>query len=456
MSEDVVWREGAPITPGEPVLLEASAGTGKTYQIASLFLRLVVEYEVAVDKILTMTFTKAATAELRDRVRRRLEEARALLDGDEPSEVAKKDLVLARLWSDDPTERRRRLTRVEAALGAFDSAAIVTIHGFSQRMLDLFAFESGQESGLELVESSTEPLEEIVDDALVWSHVGLSADEVELLAGLGWKRSALMKVGKAVTAAVEPVVRPEVPAEIREQKDIRGRIAALGAWLEEGLAETRHMAQWWKTEGQVCRDAMLEARKAGRLKGLQDGWLIGNYDKVGSWLSRRPLTAKLDDKEYRWLREEELQAKCGAIDFASEAYHPLLTRLAGFLDFRDKWRQRVRPLAVFADGLRAQLDHELTRRRQLTFDSMLSVLAKAIEREGPDGPLATRIRERFDVALVDEFQDTDAAQWAVLERVFAKSDAKRLVLIGDPKQAIYAFRGADVFVYLTAAEAINH
>lgn len=456
MSEDVVWREGAPITPGEPVLLEASAGTGKTHQIASLFLRLVVEYEVGVDKILTMTFTKAATAELRDRVRRRLEEARALFECEALSESAQRDVALARLWSDDPTERRRRLTWVEAALCAFDSAAIVTIHGFSQRMLDLFAFESGQESGLELVESSTEPLEEIVDDALVWSHVALSEGAVELLAGLGWRRSELMKVGRAVTAAVEPVVRPEVPAGIREQKNIRGRIAALGAWLEEGLAVTRSMVQWWETEGQVCLAAMQEAREAGRLKGMQARMLAGNYAKVGSWLSRRPLTAKLDADDYKWLDETKLQAKCGAIDSASEAYHPLLTHLAEFLEYRDKWRQRVRPLAVFADGLRDQLDHELVRRRKLTFDSMLSVLARAIEREGPDGPLARRIRERFDVALVDEFQDTDAAQWAVLERVFATSEAKRLVLIGDPKQAIYAFRGADVFVYLTAAEAAHH
>ena len=452
MSEAVVWDVRAPIVPGKPVLLEASAGTGKTYQIASLFLRLVVEYEVAVDKILTMTFTKAATAELRDRIRRRLEEARALFERDAPSEDTKKDVALAQLWSESPTERRLRLTRVEAALGAFDSAAIVTIHGFSQRMLDLFAFESGQESGLELVESSAEPLEELVDDALVWSHVGLSEDAVELLTGLGWKRSELLKVGKAVTAAVEPVVRPEVPAALREPEDIRGRIMALGAWLEEGLAATRDMAQWWETEGRVCLDAMLEARKAGRLKGMQDRWLAGTYDKVASWLSRRPLTAKLKEDDYKWLDETKLQAKCGAIDFASEAYHPLLTRLADFLDFRDEWRQRVRPLAVFAEGLREQLDHELTRRRQLTFDSMLSVLAEAIKREGPGGPLATRIRERFDVALVDEFQDTDAAQWAVLEQVFARSEAKRLVLIGDPKQAIYAFRGADVFVYLTAAE----
>lgn len=456
MSGDLVWREGASILPGEPVLLEASAGTGKTYQIASLFLRLVVEYEVAVDKILTMTFTKAATAELRDRVRRRLEEARALFEGDALSEDAKKDVALARLWSDDPTERRLRLTRVEAALGAFDSAAIVTIHGFSQRMLDLFAFESGQESGLELVESSTEPLEEIVDDALVWSHVALSEDAVELLAGLGWKRSELLKVGKAVTAAVEPVVRPEVPAALREHKEIRGRIAALGAWLEEGLAETRRMADWWKNEGKVCLDALLEAREKPPLRSVRADYFTGNYEKIGNWLGRRPLVAQIALKSYHWFTENLIHEKTNGFDLSGTPFYPLFVRLREFLDFRDKWRQRVRPLAVFADGLRDRLDHELVRRRQLTFDSMLSVLARAIEDEGPDGPLARRIRERFDVALVDEFQDTDAAQWAVLERVFAKSEAKRLVLIGDPKQAIYAFRGADVFVYLTAADAAHH
>ena len=90
----------------------------------------------------------------------------------------------------------------------------------------------------------------------------------------------------------------------------------------------------------------------------------------------------------------------------------------------------------------------------LTFDAMLSRLAeKVLADGGAASPGAQRIRDRYDAVLVDEFQDTDASQWTVLEAAFLGH--KRLILIGDPKQAIYAFRGADVFVYLRAAASVE-
>ena len=133
------WTGVEPLPLGETILLEASAGTGKTWQIEGLAVRLVAEYEVPIDRILVITFTNAATAELRDRIRRRLVQARDAMARPERPEI---DTIVAMLWADED-KRARRQGLLAAALSAFDLAPIQTIHGFSQRMLDQLAFESG-------------------------------------------------------------------------------------------------------------------------------------------------------------------------------------------------------------------------------------------------------------------------------------------------------------------------
>ena len=136
-----------------------------------------------------------------------------------------------------------------------------------------------------------------------------------------------------------------------------------------------------------------------------------------------------------------------------QAFWPLIQSLDTFIEQATAFWGGFAPLADFAVTVRPRFEAQIQRRRVLTFDAMLSRLAERVQAEGgAASPVAQRIRERYDAVLVDEFQDTDASQWSVLKAAFLGH--RRLILIGDPKQAIYAFRGADVHVYTAAAKEV--
>ena len=143
MSTLTDWTGIEPLPTGPTTLLEASAGTGKTWQIEGLVVRLVAEEGVPIDRILVITFTNAATAELRDRVRQRLVRARDALSTAAPP---KDDPIIEQVWSDEGAREERR-SRLAAALASFDLAPISTIHGFSQRTLDSSRSSRGRSPG---------------------------------------------------------------------------------------------------------------------------------------------------------------------------------------------------------------------------------------------------------------------------------------------------------------------
>ena len=140
-------------------LLEASAGTGKTYAIAGLFVRLILKESFSVEQILVVTFTEAATAELRQRIRQTIANALKVFSG-EPAT----DEFLQRLLETHTHEKAEVIARLEQALAGFDQAAIYTIHGFCQRTLRDRAFESGALFDVELISEPGEILSEITGD----------------------------------------------------------------------------------------------------------------------------------------------------------------------------------------------------------------------------------------------------------------------------------------------------
>ena len=142
-------------------LIEASAGTGKTYTITSLVLRLLVEGEgLSIDQICVVTFTEAATAELRERIRSRIKQALAVVRG----AAATDDPLLSSYAALPIDERERCCSRLQQALSCFDAAAIYTIHGFCRRLLCDFAYESGLQFETELITAQEQLVQEAVDD----------------------------------------------------------------------------------------------------------------------------------------------------------------------------------------------------------------------------------------------------------------------------------------------------
>lgn len=456
----VAWTGTESLELGATYLLEASAGTGKTWQIEALVVRLVAEYGVPIERVLVITFTTAATAELRERVRTRLARARDALTASQPP---MNDAVLVHLWRDEAT-RGDRLLNVTRALSAFDLAPIWTIHAFSQRMLEQFAFESGLEPGLELLTDTKPLLQELVADELARVYDDATETELELLADMGWSGDDLATIAASMISAVAPRITPlptaadvaTTPCEIVRR------------WMQQ----CQELQSWLNSEdGRACVDALIAERnlptksaaKKGQavrrlngqfLKG-EDGvdaalaklnaWVAAGGVRSGRWSSGKPAG---------WCHELSVAGLRGAwlgTDTELEKFSawPLFERVSALLAAQEElW-----PLArtAFAAVIRSRAQAELTRRGLLTYNTMLSHLAERIAQQGANGLLASAIRQRFHAALVDEFQDTDAAQWPVLKAVFAHPE-RRLLIIGDPKQAIYAFRGADVHVYLDAAQ----
>ena len=410
-------------------------------------LRLVAEYGLRIERILAITFTNAATAELRDRVRKRLSSALIAL---ERGTADRGDGFVEHLLSLAQPSREQMTAHLRIALRDFDLAAISTIHGFSQRMLSELAFESGQDADLELLSDPTEILEEIVDDELARFFHSAETDEVALYQAVGYTRDELLRVARVMCGAVAPEIVPS-------RSDDAG-------------AETRASVQAFRAVRAPMQAMFADAANRETLQALvamstrfnYGNHLSGRRDKVCAWIADGAiLPAKESEGALKAMGAAALQSafegklpKGGDKDeLQRQAFWPLIQSLDTFIDQTTAFWGGFAPLADFAVTVRPRFEAEIQRRRVLTFDAMLSRLAERVDAEGgAASPVAQRIRERYDAVLVDEFQDTDASQWSVLKAAFLGQ--KRLILIGDPKQAIYAFRGADVHVYTAAAKEV--
>lgn len=311
--------------PRGTTLLEASAGTGKTWTIGALVTRYVAEQGVPLEQMLVVTFGRAASQELREQVRRQLVEAERALAADPlgardagPGGAGEPSPLLEHLCAVDDAQRAVRHRRVVAALADFDAATIATIHQFCSMVLDSLGVAGDTDARARLVENLDDLVAQVVDDLYVRAFARDTTD-----AGPTFTHAEALAIARS--AVGDPQARLE-PADVPRTEPAGRRVA-------------------------------------------------------------------------------------------------------------------------FARAVREEVDRRKRALGVLSYDDLLAQLAHALE--PADSPARVRMRERWRIVLVDEFQDTDPVQWQVFDRAF--SGHSDMVLIGDPKQAIYAFRGGDVTTYLTAA-----
>jgi len=449
VSSSISWPSAGPLPPSPRIFLEASAGTGKTFAIEGIVVQLVAEAGIPIDKILVITFTKAATAELSDRVRQRLAKVLQVLQG---SVQAGGDVLAARLVN--APDCGLLVTRLARALADIDRAPISTIHSFCQRMLQELAFESGQEAELEVLGEASEVRKQLVADELARTYAHAGEADLALLADMGWTPGGLRAVAKEMTGATAPTPRPSLDRSWRDPLQVvtawRRRLEEFQQWWE-GPAGRAAVHGWQAEVGLPTKTDAKGKLPYNRLSGAPK-----NVDGVvRAWLASG---GPRGDRPFKkaaagWLDREGLSRKWNAVagpvqDFAG---YPLAVEFTKLCHAQDRlWAQ---PLVQFASAVRQDYLAEIERRAQLTYDGMLSRLAERLVQDAKEGVsvLADAIRNRYRAALVDEFQDTDASQWQVLDHVFGREDA-RFFVVGDPKQSIYRFRGADLDVYLTARE----
>lgn len=424
-------------------LIEASAGTGKTFTIAMSVVRLLLETDgehPVVDglgSILVVTYTKAATEELVTRIRSILHLAREVWSGERDGESSPQIEMLRRMAD---AREAWALMRAEQAVAALDALSVFTIHGFCHRVLDEFALESGASFGAALLEDGESFLEEAMEDwwrrrfytdaalaawavANEWTPKTFAADYRI------WQRWPGAEIDPAVTVC-----------EAREA--VRGALEGFGGvWSVEDVRETLGSIRW-------NQGARIEAAIASP-EALTD------LDRLVALALEGSLSAAQEVVEM--LRADKLREyanKRGAQDRAAAdalLHWPVAQRASDLHQALSVLEQSLRVDCLQASAERVRGLKE--ERQVLDFDDLLGQLHSVLTSQGSDGLLATAIRRRYQAALIDEFQDTDYHQFHIFQTIFARQP---LFLIGDPKQAIYGFRGADVRAYIASGDAAEY
>ena len=422
-------------------LIEASAGTGKTYAITNLVLRMLLEDGLGIDRVLVLTFTNAATEELRERIARRLREAQGVFDGAPPHP---EDRVLPSLLATQDRDQAR--LRLAEAVARMDEAAIHTIHGFCSRLLKDNAFESGISFEPELMTDDTELRRNAAED--LWRRRMADADAEQA----AWLLASFSRGPMDLLETLRDSIGPSPPRLLPEDIDAE-QIAAEAALGRLKDWYQRLCATWPDSREGVAE--LLSApglnRRTYSPKAIDEALL--EIDVLA--MAGRPPTQL--PKRFDLLTPSRLTR--GTNKGKTTPRHPFFD-LCGELDPVELADTDRRRRAVFLAAARRDLITNLERakqaRRVLGYDDLLARTAQALD--GPDGEiLARRIRGDWPRALIDEFQDTDPLQYRIFQRVYIDSAQPTgtaphtgLFLIGDPKQAIYAFRGADIFTYMTA------
>lgn len=423
-----------PLKPGVH-LVEASAGTGKTYAIAMLVLRFIAERELEIDRILIVTYTRAATAELRARVRRRLVEGWEILSG---SSGEFDPTLTAWAQTIPETERGQICLRLRLAIANIDQAAIFTIHGFCQRMLMERALESGGPFDAELVTDIDPVVQEVADD--FWREC--------LYPASGLLAAAVRREAKAPEQLLATVRRSLRSGALLPEK--RKSPAAAEAELD---AEKSRFCSWW----QQNRDRFSRQYEEDEAAGFFNAALRDEWRAVGSACDQMARGGAIPEKLHLFSAESlcdpgtkllNRRRVKDAVSFCRERIFPPVEQL------RDGERQLVLSVRCdLAGRLRAGVNRRLSERGWLSFDALINNLAEALQ--GDDGRLLRHgLSQRFGAALIDEFQDTDGEQYTIFSTLFGHG-AHHLFLIGDPKQAIYSFRGADIHSYFAARRAAD-
>lgn len=410
-------------------LIEASAGTGKTFTITSLFLRLVLEAGLEPERILVVTYTRAATAELRDRIRARLRAARLAFRSGSTDDRSL-DLLLRHC-----EDRVLASKRLDHALHTLDEAAVYTIHGFCQRALTDHAFESGARFGMEIVADDSALVREVIEDYWRGAMEGAPTLWAEFL--VARRRTPPDLVASLTPFLGKPYLFVEEPSLADSLED-----CALAA--SRSYAHVR--ALWLRHRDTVMR-SLTESRALNGNKYRKSSvqtWL----DAMDVYLQRESPDIDLFDGAVKFTQSA---LNAGARKGQKAPQHPVFDAWEDFILNHEALltaceRRWVRLQFEALTAVRRELHSRKHTAGIRSYDDLLIELYEALSGK-TTGSLHAGLRAQYRAALIDEFQDTDPIQFRIFSEIFADTGAP-VFLVGDPKQAIYSFRGADLFSYL--------
>ena len=412
-------------------LIEASAGTGKTYTITGLFIRFLLEKNIPHEKILVVTFTDAATKELKERIREKLKEVcNAFLKG------SSDDPFIKNIIKKYPGKRYFEI--LNDTLKAFDQVQIYTIHGFCRKVLLENAFESCTLFDAEIVKDQAFLLRQIADDFYRKNFHNTSL----LFAGYANKKKinpdSLNRFLSSIIGRSKVSILPD-----RKEIDYT-KIEYEYSGLFQKLADI------WVAQNYSIRKILLESpglnRQQYRIKSVEK--LLAQMDSFIKLNRNYPFPFH----EFEKFGSEKIEKSTKKNQETPK--HPFFDLCQEFLNLNieliTQYDSKITDLkrSMIQEGVE-KLSEIKQKKNVLGFDDLLSNVHGALYSNQGD-ELTENIRKKFSVALIDEFQDTDSVQFEIFNKIFPENS--NLFLIGDPKQAIYSFRGADIYSYKEASE----
>lgn len=387
-------------------LIEASAGTGKTYSVALLVLRLLLEKDIPVNKILMVTFTKSAAAELESRIRKFVRQAEKFVNGGEIKESKIREAV------GKPDEEKR--TRLRKAVRSLDNLSVMTIHSFCQKTINEFTFETNQSFNFEIVKDDTFLFEELVNS--------FRREVVNTIEDYDWFReiNGYLKFDK-----MSEILRKSISGgkfldiDMDQQYDLKDelkRLTEITATLKEKVFNNFDAVRNTKIRKNAKLATHRESPEQFFPVFIQDCCLANKYIS-----------------EFGYLYEPD-----GKI--LGEAYRQV--RHAFYTTFINSAKETIRKIKQ-EKGI-------------ISYDDQIRTIHDALGNEN----FIKKLAEKYRAVFIDEFQDTDKNQYEIFRKVFAESagnddDKPVIFYIGDPKQSIYAWRGADLDTYKKAKEDVG-
>ena len=443
-------------------LIEASAGTGKTYTIGSLYLRLLLKAgennfsrPLNVEEILVVTFTEMATEELKKKIRERITDAIDKLTAfaeTQDKSAFKNDEFLTALCHDlDIFEAIHRLKLAEQNM---DLAAIYTIHGFCRRMLMQYAFHSGIHFNLELIKDQSDLLVRFANEFWREHFYPLPFEMADFIAN---------ELGSPdyVLSLLESDLGKNLIVDLENQQALSISITEfLHQYLGEYFKDIKALKRFWLESADKISELITEELNKDYAKGEPKSLSRRSYntsrlakwiDQVNAW-ANDPRDYVLNETLMSYFTQSALGKKGeeGASPFIAPIFAELEERASALMS-PDLLRRVI--LYHYRQGLQQKLlDYKLNHQEK-SFDDLLRLLCEALQ--GAQGnELAEMIRFQYPFAMIDEFQDTDSQQYAIFSKIYRDNPEKNtgFIMIGDPKQAIYRFRGADIFTYLKASD----
>lgn len=415
-------------------LIEASAGTGKTFTISHLYLRFLLETDFGVEQILVVTFTNAATQELKGRIRDLIYEVREYLKGSSLQEKELQNLFK------DYRGQQTALDKLQKALINFDDASIYSIHGFCQRVLTRFPVETGSMLQQQIIPDEKDLYRASIRD--YWRQKIIAQD----LDRLQWILSLWNQPDDLLREALPLMHLDDEGAELIQLQEVS---------LDDELTRIwQDLVADWQTKKSLIKDVLLDnpalSKSSYKAVTIESLWQELGLLFAGSLPYQLP-------QKWLLLGTEKLRASLLKKRLDERIEQPFFQRAQVFLELHGQWlrQQRIEILLDVATVVQDRVAEAKRKSLNISFNELITRLSDVLHL--PEVELADKITYEYPVAMVDEFQDTDNRQYFIFRKLYQDQPDKTLILIGDPKQAIYSFRGADVFTYQRAKkDTLNH